>query len=394
MRGGHALRILHVGVGVGKQFVERLLLGLVGARGGDTDIEHRLIADEIFERERDTAGGGAALGGLARTQQTDLDVEVGHAALVTGQAMAFLQSYYGTGNQAGLDDAMGTLSTRDRHALVAGAEPRVEDLYFRMLKAHEVKAGMAFDREYVKRIDADNTLHTIDKRSMLNAIREDINRFKEEKQVDRVVMLLTNQASIRDVLLFPHMKPEKGFQSGAAAAKAAEATAFAAFERLRQRFGDRVCLLHGKLSDTEKRTVVDRMNTGAASLLVSTVVIEVGITLPSLRLLVVVDPDRLGLASLHQLRGWTAELRGGLQALGLAPQPSVTPFLCALRPSVATPEWLRARGLAVRCTASFGLAGHMRVSAQPPEATAALLQAMADAQRPSPNDPPPEETTP
>lgn len=41
--------------------------------------------------------------------------------------------------------------------------------------------------------------------------------------IDRVVMLLTNQASIRDVLLFPHMKPEKGFQSGAAAAQAAEA---------------------------------------------------------------------------------------------------------------------------------------------------------------------------
>lgn len=41
--------------------------------------------------------------------------------------------------------------------------------------------------------------------------------------IDRVVMLLTNQASIRDVLLFPHMKPEKGFQSGAAAAKAVEA---------------------------------------------------------------------------------------------------------------------------------------------------------------------------
>lgn len=42
--------------------------------------------------------------------------------------------------------------------------------------------------------------------------------------IDRVVMLLTNQVSIRDVLLFPHMKPEKGFQSGAAAAKAAEAS--------------------------------------------------------------------------------------------------------------------------------------------------------------------------
>ena len=36
-------------------------------------------------------------------------------------------------------------------------------------------------------------------------------------------MCIRDRASIRDVLLFPHMKPEKGFQSGAAAAKAAEA---------------------------------------------------------------------------------------------------------------------------------------------------------------------------
>jgi myo-inositol-1-phosphate synthase len=47
----------------------------------------------------------------------------------------------------------------------------------------------AFDREYVKRIDADNTIGTINKRDMLNSIREDINRFREDKQCDRVVML-------------------------------------------------------------------------------------------------------------------------------------------------------------------------------------------------------------
>ena len=84
--------------------------------------------------------------------------------------------------------------------------------------------------------------------------------------------------------------------------------------------------------------------------------------------------------SLTLLRTWRNALHGGLLALGLDPQPSVTPFLCAQRPAAASDDWLHARGLAVRDAASFGLPGQMRVSAQPPAATAALLQALQGAQ--------------
>ena len=47
----------------------------------------------------------------------------------------------------------------------------------------------AFDRTYVKNIDADNVQASVDKRSMLEAIRADINRFRDEQKVDRAVMI-------------------------------------------------------------------------------------------------------------------------------------------------------------------------------------------------------------
>ena len=47
----------------------------------------------------------------------------------------------------------------------------------------------AFDRSYCKNIDAENTMGNVSKREMLNNIRADINRFRDEKKVDRVVML-------------------------------------------------------------------------------------------------------------------------------------------------------------------------------------------------------------
>ncbi|MEY3070293.1 MAG: hypothetical protein RL473_400, partial [Actinomycetota bacterium] len=47
----------------------------------------------------------------------------------------------------------------------------------------------AFERKYARNLDGEHIKPISSKRGMLNAIREDINRFKEEKQVDRVVMI-------------------------------------------------------------------------------------------------------------------------------------------------------------------------------------------------------------
>lgn len=63
----------------------------------------------------------------------------------------FLTSYYGTGGERLVSDPMGTLVTRDRHALVEADDLEIDpmDCLFRMLMPHEVKRGMAFDDDYV-----------------------------------------------------------------------------------------------------------------------------------------------------------------------------------------------------------------------------------------------------
>jgi ATP-dependent DNA helicase RecG len=75
-------------------------------------------------------------------------------------------------------------------------------------------------------------------------------------------------------------------------------------------FPDRVAVLSGRLSEDERRDQLERIHDGRARMIVSTTVIELGVTLPNLRSLVVVDPSRLGLMQLHQLRGRVARTGG------------------------------------------------------------------------------------
>lgn len=64
---------------------------------------------------------------------------------------AYLMSYYSNGTLLPISEAVGTITTKDRHALITqeAPEPRVEDCGFRMLRPHEVKRAMAFPSNYV-----------------------------------------------------------------------------------------------------------------------------------------------------------------------------------------------------------------------------------------------------
>ncbi|WP_448582530.1 ATP-dependent DNA helicase RecG [Thermaurantiacus sp.] len=72
---------------------------------------------------------------------------------------------------------------------------------------------------------------------------------------------------------------------------------------LKDRFGDRVALVHGRMPGPERDSALARFLSGEAQLLVATTVIEVGVDVPEATLIVIEAAERFGLAQLHQLRG-------------------------------------------------------------------------------------------
>ncbi len=65
----------------------------------------------------------------------------------------------------------------------------------------------------------------------------------------------------------------------------------------------RIALIHGRMKAADKEAVMQAFKNHQIDLLVATTVIEVGVDVPNAGLMIIENPERLGLSQLHQLRG-------------------------------------------------------------------------------------------
>ncbi|MBQ4139003.1 MAG: inositol-3-phosphate synthase, partial [Muribaculaceae bacterium] len=94
-------------------------------------------------------------------------------------------------------------------------EKDIEPVKDELLKIKPMKA--AFDKNYAKRLDGDNIMHGATRWEMVENLRADIRNFKQERGVDRVVVLW---AASTEIYVAPDMKYHGTIEALEAAMKA------------------------------------------------------------------------------------------------------------------------------------------------------------------------------
>lgn len=121
----------------------------------------------------------------------------------------------------------------------------------------------------------------------------------QETHVQRLVAR-TLAAGKQSAVIYP--KVEAGETGGPSVEEA--------FERWNKLYPGRVAMLHGKMKDEQKIDAMSMMKAGEFDLMIASTVVEVGVTVPRLASISVVNAENYGVSTLHQIRGRVARLGG------------------------------------------------------------------------------------
>lgn len=83
----------------------------------------------------------------------------------------------------------------------------------------------------------------------------------------------------------------------------AATTVYQEVQELFQEIGNNVWLIHWRMKEKDKNTIMEQFKEWSINILVATTVIEVGVDIPEATIIVIKNSDRFGLSQLHQLRG-------------------------------------------------------------------------------------------
>jgi len=132
--------------------------------------------------------------------------------------------------------------------------------------------------------------------------------FYREKYWPKVLHFLTEQVSqgTQAFIVCPFIEESEGLEKVRDVQNV--------YEEVRKKIGRdcRIGLLHGQMKNDEKTKVVELFTARELDILVATTIIEVGIDVQNANVMVILSPERFGLAQLHQLRGRVG--RGDIQA--------------------------------------------------------------------------------
>lgn len=320
---GNLLNALLVGdVGTGKTVVYGLIAAYVASAGGRTAImlPNTNLARQIHEElaEYFPEYGVGLVTGTVKEDVSDKKIIVGTTALLF-RDVGELDLVVCDEQQKMAISQREQLRSSKTHLLEVSATPIPRTMAFALYGAVKL---LQLKHCHAKKTIHTKVVHQEEKQQLMVGIREAMSRG------EKTLIVCARCEADEDIEDDPLLSAEKMFKG---------------MDRI---FPNQVVISHSKLSEEHNKDAIAKIKSGIASILVSTTVMEIGISIPHLSFLVISNAERFGLQQLHQMRGRLVRAGGvGWCSLYL-PNP------------VKNPDTLDRMSVMENCSDGFEIARH------------------------------------